>query len=334
MRALFSRRCPGRAVELLILVALVALATSTGCGNGANITLLGTMSTTDPAATNGDGTTDNWTDLTSDPKGFAIGIQSAILTGADGSSFTIFDQGTDPNNALFERFYETPATIRMGSNSDIGNGTYDTLELKLVYYEADVNVFDDTGTQNTRRLRVYFQNYKENLSINSQTVSPFDQLISSSNFTNLPTSGTGSELGSTGQNQDLNWIDPANGSLCPTRNACNGGIPYQVPTTVFPSYPVVKIDLGSNDIVVNSDTDTTFNLTLTFNVGGLFFYDNTDTDTNFNYLLPPPPASPSSYDGKIEAACTLSNCSSGSGNKQEADFWIGPPQFSVDVTSQ
>jgi hypothetical protein len=332
MRTLFPHRCPGRCAELLILVVLVALATSTGCSNGANITLLGTMSTTDPAATNGDGNTDNWTDLTSNPTGFAIGIQSAILTGSDGSSFTIFDQGTDPNKALFERFYETPTTIRMGSNSDISNGTYDTLELKLVYYEADVNVYNDSGTPNPRRLRVYFQDYNEKLIANSPAVSPFDQLISSSNFTDVPTTGTGSELGSTGQN--LMWIDPANGDLCPTRNTCNGGIPYQVPTTVFPEYPVVKIDLGGNDIVVNSDTDTTFNLTLTFNVGGLFFYDNTDADTNFNFLLPLPPASPSSYDGKIEAACTLSNCSSGSGNKQEADFWIGPPQFSVDVTSQ
>jgi len=290
------------------------------------------MSTTDPAATNGDGNTDNWTDLTSNPTGFAIGIQSAILTGADGSSFTIFDQGTDPNKAIFERFYASPATIRMGANSDIGNGTYDTLELQLVYYEADVNVFDDSATQNTRRLRVYFQDYNEKLIANSPAVSPFDQLLSSTNFTDVPTSGTGSEVGSTGR--DLNWINPANGSLCPSRNTCNGGVPYQVPTTVFPAYPVVKIDLGSNQIVVDSSTDTTFNLTLTFNVGGLFFYDNTDSDTNFNYLLGLPPASPSSFDGKIEAACTLSNCSSGTGNKQQADFWIGPPQFSIDVTSQ
>jgi hypothetical protein len=332
MRVPFFLRCRGQCVELLILVGLIALATSTGCSSGANITLLGTMSTSDPAATNGDGNTDNWTDETSNPVGFAIGIQSAILTGSDGSSFTIFDQGSDPNNALFERFYESPATIRMGSNSDIGNGTYDTLELKLVYYEADVNVYDTSATPNPRRLRVYFQDYNEKLTSNNQAVSPFDQLLSSSNFTTLPTTGTGSELGAGAQ--DLNWIHPADGSPCPTRSACNGGVPYQVPTTVFPGYPVVKIDLGSNNIVVDSSTDSTFNLTLTFNVGGLFFYDNTDSDTNFNYLVPLPPASPSSYDGKIEAACTLSNCSSGSGNKQEADFWIGPPQFSVDVTSQ
>lgn len=331
MRVPIPRRFRDRSVELALLVGLVALATSTGCSEGANVTLQGMFSLTDPAATNGDGSSDNWTDSKLTPTGFAMGIQSATLTGSDGSSFTIFDKG-DTNNlpdALFTRLYNSPTKVNIASNTDIKNGTYDTLELQLVYYEADVNVYQNSVSQ-TRQFRTYLQDYVERLTSSSQTVSAYDQLVSNSAFI-VPISGNPGDVGS---GTVLTWIDPANGSRCAQRSDCiTGGNPYQVPTTVFPD-STLKVNLSGQNIVVDSSTNANFIITLTAQIQNLFFYDETDTispdNTLFNYLSDPAV----SKDGKIQYACTLSDCSGGGANKQQADFWIGPPQFHASVTSR
>jgi hypothetical protein len=322
---------------------LLVLTLSAGCSSGANVTLQGMFSQTDPAANNGDGSSDNWTDYRQTPTGFAMGIQSAKLTGSDGSSFTLFDEGVNGNNipdALFTRLYNSPTKVVIDSESDIKNGTYDTLELTLVYYETEVDAYQDT-VLHPRRLRTYLQDYNETL-IGGKAVTAYDMLIGNgmpTDFT-VPTSGNPSDVGSTGT--DLTWINPANGNRCAQRSACvNGGNPYQVPSTVFPN-PTVKIDLGGQNIVVDSNTDANFIITLTAQIQNLFFYDETDTispyTTIFNYLssLPTtsPPNSSESYDGKIQDACSPSDCSGGSTNKLQADFWMGPPQFDVTVTSQ
>jgi len=325
-----------RLVHLAIAAGLMALAASTGCSSSANVTLLAQFASgsSNPAANNGDGNTDNWADNNLTPTGFAMGIQSATLTGSDGSSFTIFDQGVDGGsmpNALFTRFYNSPTTVNFGYKTDIDNGTYDTLELQLVYYENEVDAYQD-ATLHPRRMRTYLQDYFETLI--GKTVTAYDMLIgngSPTDFT-VPTSGDYTDVGSTGQ--DLSWIDPVDGSRCAQRSDClDGGIPYQVPTTVFPS-ATVKIPLTGQEIVVDSDTDANFVITLTAQIEDLFFYDETDAgapeNALFNYLSD----SSSSLDGKIQDACTTSDCSGGGGNKQQADFWIGPPQFKASVMGQ
>jgi hypothetical protein len=341
MRVPFSRRFRDRFVDRALLITLVALAMSTGCSSGASVTLQGMFSQTDPAANNGDGSSDNWTDSKQTPTGFAMGIQSAKLTGSDGSSFTLFDEGVNSNkmpSALFTRLYNSPTKVVIDSENNVKNGTYDTLELQLVYYETEVGAYQDV-VLHPRRLRTYLQDYYETLI--SKTVTAYDLLIgngSPTDFT-VPTSGDPSDVGTTGI--ILNWINPTVGSLCPTRSTCNGGAPYQVPTTVFPD-STVKINLGGQNIVVDSNTNANFIITLTAQIQNLFFYDETDTiapyNTIFNFLSPlpttSPPNPPESYDGKIQDACSPSDCSGGGTNKQQADFWMGPPQFGVTVTSQ
>jgi len=130
------------AVLLLTAVALTA-----GCGKGAKVTLQAQFNPAQPAGATGDDTTDDdsWTDtnpLTTTP-GFAMAIQSAKLTGPD-VSHTIFDRGADTADALFVRLYNSPTVVILppDNNDDLGPGTYDTLELKVVFYETAIAVAD------------------------------------------------------------------------------------------------------------------------------------------------------------------------------------------------
>ncbi len=306
----------------------MAVALLAGCSKGGNITLQAQFNSTEPAASNGDTNSDGWTDANLTPTGFAMAIQSAKLTNSTTTDTAmIFDQGADTTQALFTRLYNSPTKVQIQSKSDIPNGTYDQLELQVVFYEAAIQVADNTTTH-IRRLRTYFQDSTDGLI--GKAVKAFDLLIgngSPTDFT-VPISGDPTEVG--GNGQDLNWINPTDGSIrCDTRANCEvAGNPYQVPTTVFPGGATVTIPLPT--IVVDSSTDTTFVITLTAKIQNLFFYDSDGSDGNiaqFNYLSD----ITVSKDGKIKAACIPSDCS---GAVKAADFWIGPPNFTLTVESQ
>jgi hypothetical protein len=325
---------PGRLAQLVVLFGVTALVLSTGCGNKAKVTLQAQFSSTEPAGNSGDDSGDGWTDNHSTPTGFAMAIQSAKLTG-QGVSFTIFDKGADTADALFIRLYNSPTkiTIPPDNDHDLGTGTYDTLELKVVFFEAAIEAVDATASH-LRRLRTYFQDYREPLATNSQMVTTHDQLISDSDMT-VPaeTNADPTALGDGGR--DLRWINPDNGKRCSARTDCDdSGNPYQVDMTPFPNgYPTVTISIP--DIVVEADTDANFIVTLTAKIQNLFFYDSDGNDgdtTHFDYLRDILVA-PASKDGKIKAACTdAPTCTSGPDGT--ADFGIGPPNFSVEVASQ
>ncbi len=324
----FSRRFRGQLARLTVLVGLVALAASTGCSKGGNVTLQAQFSLTEPAVSNGDTNSDGWADANLTPTGFAMAIQSATLTNSTpGDTAVIFDKGVDTTQALFTRLYNSPTKVLIQSKNDIPNGTYNQLTLQVVFYEAEVDAYDTT--LHHRRLRAYLQDSTDQLI--KAAVKAFDLLIGNgaTDFI-VPTSGNPADVGDTGK--DLNWINPTDGSVrCATRVACEvAGNPYQVPTTVFPDAATVTIALPT--IVVDSNTDMTFVITLTAKIQDLFFYDSDGNDgniTQFNYLSD----ITVSKDGKIDKACSNpSDCSTS--DPKAADFWIGPPNFSLAVTSQ
>jgi len=332
MRAFFSIRVHGRLVQSAVGALAVVAALTTGCSNGANITLQAMMDPTQAAAKNGDPSTDGWTNSFLTPTGFAMGIQSAKLTNSSDSSvsFTIFDQGTGP--PLFTRLYNSPTKVTIASQSDIRSGTYDQVELQVVFYEADIQVADDMNTLHPRRLRYYFSDATDPL-INqtNQAVNAGDLLLSNNDFTDLPTNGDPSAVGTTGT--DLRWINQTDGSLCTPRSSCSGNAnaPYQGDTSflagIFSGYPTVTIPISA--ITVDSSTDATFAAVVVANAENLFFYNNTDSNAPFNYL------SSSSSDGKIDQPCAhqYPNCSD-TDNPGSADFWIGPPAYLSTVTNQ
>jgi hypothetical protein len=331
MRALFPLRCPGRCAELLILITLVALATSTGCGDGANVTLqaMMDMAITSPANSVSDG----WTNTNLTPTGYAVGLQSAKLTNSStADSFTIFDQGTGA--PLFTRLYNSPTRITVASQNDISNGTYDQLELQVIYYEADIAAVDASDQTHIRRLRSYFQDTNEPLITSANnTVFSFDMLLSNVDMT-VPTSSNPNDIGSGGTN--LQWINQNNGSPCTPRSSCtnNTNTPYQGNSGLFAGYPTVTISFPpGQEITVDSSTNSTFIVNVTAGVQNLFFYDETSSPSNnvFNYQYLNNPAS--SKDGTIQAACTNTLDCANSAQKT-ADFWIGPPLFSLSVKSQ
>jgi len=350
MHAFFSIRIRAiqvrnRFIQSAIGALAVLAALTTGCSKGTTLSLQTMMDTTVTSPVNS--ISDGWSSSNLTPTGFAIGLQSAKLTccqpsNTSGSpaSFTIFDQETGA--PLFTRLYNSPTKVTISSKSDIANGTYDQLELQVVYYEAAIQAMDNTGQPHTRRLRSYFQNYNEPL-ITSATnaadtaVSPFDQLLSYLDFT-VPTSNSPTDVG-TSDGTDLRWINQSDGGPCFPRTSCTdtsntSNAPYQGNSGLFAGYPTVTIPIpAGQEITVDSNTDAAFVVNFTAGVQNLFFYDETDSSapntTAFNYQYLSTPAL--SKDGTIQKACSTADCGT---NPKTADFWIGPPTYSLFVTSQ
>ncbi|MEW6324330.1 MAG: hypothetical protein AB1515_02980 [Nitrospirota bacterium] len=316
-----------------------------GCGEGATVLLHALLNLSGASLTSGDGGTDGWPDTTSDNtslatnvllKGFAMGLKSAKLTGPNGESFTLFTvDDTDPCTSApcFIRLHEGLERNISVNGDDLGDGTYDTLVLEVLFYEAAVDVYS-VNTANTRRFRVYLADFTETLPATDLSVQAQDLLMSDDDFT-VPGSGD-DPVG--GDGTDLQWIDPTDGSLCAVRNTCNAGAPYQVSASQFAGYTDGIVNLGlDQEIVVDSDTDANFTIELTAGTNGLFFYDETDGATanenaRFNLLSPlgadPENTDGESKDGKIEDACDPTDCL---GAEQTADFWFGAPGLTVTV---
>jgi len=298
-----------------------------GCSKGANVTLQAMADPTTPTAlpTNGDPANDSFPNANITPTGFAMGIQSATLTGTDGSSFTMFDQGTA--TPLFTRLYNSPTMVTFASSSKVSNGTYNQLALQVVYYEAAIQTWDNQDLSHTRRLRYYLGSATDPL-INL-AVTAGDLLLSSDDFI-VPTSKNPTDVGSGGMN--LAWISQVDGSFCSPRIDCSGANlndPYQGNTSflagIFAASPIVSI----SPITIDSSTNATYLINLTFGIANQFFYDDTDGNNQFDSL------STLSNDGKIDLPCAhpYPACVT-TDNPGSADFWIGPPQITATVISQ
>jgi len=312
---------------MAVIAGLAALAASTGCNSGANITLQATMDPTVASSANdgnSDPTNDGWTNANPNPSGFAMGIQNAKLTSSTtADSFTIFDQGLgDP---LFTRLYNSPTKVTFTSKDNISQGTYDRLELQVVFYEAAIQTRDSQNLH-TRRLRYYLSDATDPLI--KQAVTAHDLLLSEDDFT-VPASNDPTDVGTDGT--ALEWIDQTNGGFCTPRSSCTNNDPYQGNTSflagIFNNYPTLTIPISS--FTVDSSTNASFVVNLAFGIGGLFFYDDTDYNGQFDSL------STTSPDGKIDQPCLDSypTCSTDD-NPGSADFWIGPPLISSTVISQ
>jgi hypothetical protein len=330
-----------------LLLAVVLLLPLGGCSEGTKVLLRALLSLTSQSLTAVDGGADGWTDTTSDGtafttnpmlNGFAIGLKSAKLIGAS-NTYTIFDQGADP--PLFIRLHDGGVTTDIFINGDdLDSDTYDTLALEVVYYEAAIQVYDG-ATPRIRRLRIYLTDFTETLPNPDVTVTAQDLLISEGNFT-VPLPADSDQVGNSGQN--LQWIKPTDGSLCPARNNCFDApdtAPYQTSASQFPSYTgsVVNIAIpAGQEIEVDSNTDGQFVVTFTAGVNKLFFYDETDPlapeTTRFNFLSLFGTGANESRDGKIRKPCDPTDCVTTPTVKGKADFWFGAPKLDVAVEEQ
>jgi hypothetical protein len=267
---------------------------------------------------------------------FAVGIRSARLTGPGVADYLIFDT-EDANNPDIIRpaIGESNAEELDSSSEDLPSGTYDALELEIVFYEAAITAHDGTA-DHVRRLRVYFvDNYEETLPASSRTVLKNDLLISddTSDF-DPPSAGIyNKNTDPTTTARELKWIHRDDGDLCTsaTRATCVGTFAvYQGNPTQFSGYPTVSLPLKDKDgndttLEITSDTDANFVLNIELGIDAFFFFDDTDaSDNDFSFL------ESASNDGKIERACNPSNCS----ENDTADFWSRPPTFTVKVTGQ
>jgi hypothetical protein len=304
----FSCLHHGHVARLGAGVLLMAVAALAGCGKSATISLQAFLDGT-ASDTEGDGAGDTWGDefLTPDDARFAIGLQSASLKGSS-VSHTIFEQ---------DLTVDAPVIVRPATSADIPtNGeeleidTYDTLELEVLFYEAAI-VVPNGASSEIRRLRVYMTDYTETLQGTDTVPEQFDLMMSADPF-DPADSNTGT---------DMRWIERADGTLCdePIRSDCIDV--YQASSSQFSdySYPTVALPLPS-DIEVTSDTDQQFIVKLNLGINNLFFFDDIEDNSVFDYLNPD--------DGSLEEACGDADCSTGAG---EADFWIGPPSFDLDI---
>lgn len=323
-----------------LLTLLLAAAFLGGCSKGTSVLLVSFLNITLAGNTTGDldGSANvDWDDELRTPGGvspIAIGIKSAKLTGGAGvADYVIIDRDVNDPLILRPPTGETNSQIFETNSDDLPTGTYTALELEIVFYEAAITVHDGADPH-VRRLRVYFvDGYIEKLPVDNRTVMKGDLLIGSDDFT-PPVPGVYDQAsdgaaGMTGK--EMRWIHRDDGALCADENraTCIIDFPiYQGDPGQFPAaYPLVTKVLDE-PIVVDSDTDKNFIVTLEIGIQNLFFFDDAETDTvnplDFHF----PDAV--SDDGKIEAACVPIDCS----DDDTADFWLGEPEFTATVTTE
>lgn len=305
----------------------------------------------------GDGANSDWPDRFLTPTTFAIGIQSASLLQSSDTvnpiTFNIFDRGS-PNSPLAIYLDSTVPQVISDSSAHLPDGTYSTIQYQVVYYEMIVPVFNggpgDTAPH-CRRVRLYLANSADQFTLSGTPITAFDILFSSSD-----------------NGLDFNWIsqggitDPScpvgqAGCLLRTRPAN----PYQLPPNRLPNVTGAQnivTRLFSSPIIVDSSTDKDFEITLTFDLADLFFYDETDTDAanpnslnplftdNFNFLASRPlahittqPDTNLSRDGSLLDACTpFPTCdtrvTTGGTATFSADFWPVPPAVAATVVEK
>ncbi|HET6370795.1 MAG TPA: hypothetical protein VFG95_06335 [Nitrospiria bacterium] len=348
---------------MLISLSAVGL---TACGGGGgeggslagtgNITLVAAVSTQNvvPKPTNssgsdcslvqasvdngtiGDGQNGDWPDRYLTPTTFAIGFKGATLLQTTSTvnpvNYTLFDKSGD-NGPLVVYLDSKSPQIIFDVFDPIPSGTYDTLQLDVVFYEMIIPAFNgqpgDTDAH-CRRIRLYLADSNYPNTLGGNPISALDILfaISDNGF-------------------DFNWIDPQSGFLVPHRPA----IPYQLPQRQLPpntatTPDVLTISLSAPISGSSFNFKTKYDITLTYDVSSTFFYDETDTDPgnpnasntafsqNFNYLAPRPfpnitvqPSAGFSRDGSLKNACTNTTTCTNS-----ADFWPGLPQIQASVT--
>jgi hypothetical protein len=281
----------------------------------------------------GDGKNSDWPDQYLTPTTFAIGFKSATLlqptTTVNPINFTIFDQNT-PNNPLVIYLDSAASQTVWDSSSHLPKGTYDTIQLDVVFYEMIIPVFNgNTGDLNPhcRRVRLYLADSTDPNTLGGKPISHLDILLASNDYGFL-----------------FNWIDPQSGLPAPTRPSA----PYQLPTNQLPANTSTTpniVTLALSSPIDSSGDNKEFDITLTFDVSDDFFYDETDTGTgnpnaadpnfsqNFNYLAPRPlpnitiqPSAGVTRDGSLKNACTNINICTDS-----ADFWPGLPSITANA---
>lgn len=291
----------------MILSTLVS-----GCGDEGGVNLLATTPTAgvvgEPTPITGEPASvpatvespdDGWPDRAYTPVAFAIALKSAQLVPQSDTAgtprYTLFDT-VNPNNPLVVTLRSDENTVVFENPATPPDGQYNLLELDVVYYEMVVPICDNQRCRN-HRVRVYLQDASDPNTLGGTTVSKFDLLFSFSELS-----------------FDFGWISKVNGQFASTRPAENT---YQIPNS---PQNIRKATL-SPPITID-DNEQAFEITLSFNLTDLFFYDETDPVAeasiladNFNLFSPHPttqgtdPVAGISRDGTVRFACRLDDLS-------------------------
>jgi len=349
-----------------------------GCKSGGGVSLLATVTTSTnvtvtpkliealgkasvkAALVPGDDGSDGWTDTSLTPTTFGIGINTATLvqptTTVSPANYVIFDRSLTANNTT-----NNPIIIYLDSSgvqtifhnpAVLPQGTYDTVQFEVVFYEMIIPVYDGAGNSHPRRVRYYLEQASDpqlaQVGPGHQSALPFDILISFSD-----------------NGFDFRWINNLNGSLNDTRSAIgaastggttppvtSGGV-YQIPTSEqgtsgCGSSPSLICATLTTPINMSSGDQKIQEVTLNFDVTNTFFFDDTDTNPSnpnssdpnfkgaFNYLDPSRPNSPTtpaavgqSEDGWLNAACSNPALCTNA-----ALFYPGPPVVSASFAEK
>ena len=211
----------------------------------------------------GIGDADFYPDAFLDPSKFTIGLKSVKLIKADETSpsYEIFDteDATDP---LVLELAETAQRADLNPVFPTGCPCeFSKVQIELIYSEIEVPVYQDDTAIN-RSIRFYTLDLTDpDLGV---MVTAGDVLI-----------------GDQSSPPNFSWIDTKDGKFI-SLSLERPGVHLQVPESRFPDdqySSIVTFDL-SPFLKISDDPEGTSTITLTFEAGALFFYDETDEPDN------------------------------------------------------
>lgn len=313
-----------------------------GCGKGKSGAVLRVTTSTLSAASSkpelsktllaarGDQTGDGFTDQFLTPSAFTVAFKSFKLLQVDATlglgqpvqTYTLFDQGFDFPKVIELKQGEAIDVVEM--NNDPPTGAYNRIQYEISYFEMTIPLCDAANSCQNRRLRFYLTNVVDP-ALNNFSATAFDLLLtqSSSDF-------------------DFAWISAAQGTS--VFFPITGPRPVdavQVPSTQFdvvPASPLFSATIP--DLTVPTKPNGKYDITLTFDLTNLFFFDNTDDKlTSATPAIDPAPPFhfnaladiSASFDGKFRRACGVNvtaPCAT------EANFWPGLPVVSPTIVQE
>jgi hypothetical protein len=324
------------------------------CKGGSKVTLLAEVSTPDvvpkptqPTGTEcptaqvgvegvgiGDGESGDWPDRYLTPTTFAIGFKGATLVQPTSTvnpvNYTIPIGPSIPQVIYLD---SSSAQTISESSSHLPKGTYDSIQLDVVFYEMIIPVFNgnsgDTDVH-CRRFRLYLADSTDPNTLGGKPISSLDILFGTNDNGFL-----------------FNWIDAQSGLPAPNRPST----PFQLPQRQLPGNTATTpniVTLTLSPAIESAGDNKEFDITLSYDVVNSFFYDETDIDSgnpnatdtlfsqNFNYLAPRPlpnitvsPPAGVSRDGSLKNACTNTTTCTNS-----ADFWPGLPGITASFVEK